>query len=165
MNGARAIVLVVDDDPDLQLLLRSTLQTEGYEVRSATGALSAMDRIREDRPQLVLLDLMMPEVDGWAVLEAHAREFADERDAPRFIVVSAKAADEDRARAVGLGADDYVTKPFDPRALAGVIREVLARTREEAEANRRALLARLAARGAGRAGVGPDQGAPAAEAS
>lgn len=132
MIKSRARILVVDDDPDLLLLLRSTLEYEGFSATVATDGRIAIDTIEQDPPHVVLLDLMMPHVDGWAVLDVCARKSG----APRFIVVSAKATDEDRARAFELGAAEFVTKPFDPRELIRTVHSVLSRSDEEIERDR-----------------------------
>jgi DNA-binding response OmpR family regulator len=147
---SRARILVVDDDPDLLLLLRSTLEYEGFSTAVAADGGIAIDRIEQDPPHMVLLDIMMPNVDGWAVLDACARK----RGAPRFIVVSAKATDEDRARAFELGAAEFVTKPFDPHELIRTVLAVLSRSNDEIEGDRVRRLSRLRSNegGAGESG-------------
>jgi len=125
-------ILAVDDDPDLLLLLRSALQGDGHETIVASNGRVALDLIGEQEPDVVLLDLMMPVMDGWGVL----RTLADRAVRPRVIVLSAKTADEDIARAFELGATEYIVKPFDPSHLLGTVREVLDLTDEEAHTKR-----------------------------
>ena len=125
-------ILAVDDDPDLLLLLRSALQGEGHQTLVASDGRAALDLIGEEEPDVVLLDLMMPVLDGWGVL----RSLADRPSSPRVIVLSAKTADEDIARAFELGAAEYVVKPFDPARLLGTVREVLDLTDEQITSRR-----------------------------
>lgn len=110
-------VLVVDDDPDIQLLLRLELEGDGYLVVTAADGLEALDRIETARPDVVLLDIMMPELDGWGVLEQ-----LDE-SAPAVIVVSGLATDRARhyRNAVELGALGFVSKPFDSAKLLELV--------------------------------------------
>jgi len=125
-------ILAVDDDPDLLLLIRSALQGEGHQTLVASDGRAALDLIREEEPDVVLLDLMMPVLDGWGVL----RSLADRPTRPRVIVLSAKTADEDIARAFELGAAEYVVKPFDPARLLGTVREVLDLTDQQVTTRR-----------------------------
>lgn len=110
-------VLVVDDDPDIQLLLRLELQAEGYVVVTADNGLEALDRIPAIEPAVVLLDVMMPELDGWGVLEQL------EEPKPAVIVISGLATDRaDHYRhAVELGALGFVSKPFDSAKLLELV--------------------------------------------
>jgi len=125
-------VLIVDDEPDVLLLLRIELEAEGYETLLAADGETAMRRIAEERPDVVLLDVMMPVVDGWGVL----RRLADAGSATRVIVLSAKANDSDVVRALELGAHEYVTKPFDAAALLLTVAHVLSSTPDDLEAGR-----------------------------
>lgn len=114
-----ARVLVVDDDPMILRLLEMNLQLEGHEVVTATDGQQALDRAADADADLVLLDIMMPLVDGFEVC---SRLRADERTATLPIVlVSAKAAEADMLRGQEVGADAYVTKPFDPDELLALI--------------------------------------------
>lgn len=124
-------VLIVDDEPDILLMMRVNLEGEGFETVLAADGETALERIREESPDVVLLDVMMPVLDGWGVLE----QLVDQPERPAVVVVSAKAAPGDLARAYRLGAADYVTKPFGMEALVGTINEVL--NRSEAEQRRR----------------------------
>ena len=110
-------VLIVDDEPDVLLLLRVNLEAAGYQTVLAADGETALIKIDESDPDVVLLDIMMPVMDGWGVLRA-----LSERDnAPRVVVVSAKSSDRDIVRALTSGALDYVTKPFDPDDLVDVV--------------------------------------------
>ena len=125
-------VLIVDDEPDVLLLLRINLEASGYETVLAADGETALTRIDDSVPDLVLLDIMMPVMDGWGVLRA----LADRADAPRVVVVSAKSSDRDVVRALTSGALDYVTKPFDPDNLISVVERVLESSMEQLEAQR-----------------------------
>jgi DNA-binding response OmpR family regulator len=125
-------VLIVDDEPDVLLLLRIELEAEGYETLLAADGETAMRRIAEERPDVVLLDVMMPVVDGWGVL----RRLSDTGSTTRVIVLSAKANDSDVVRALELGAHEYVTKPFDAAALLLTVAHVLSSTPADLEAGR-----------------------------
>ena len=120
----RTRVLIVDDDPDILLFLRMDLEAEGFETSLAAEGETALRRIEEDRPDVVILDVMMPVLDGWATLEAI---MAGPRP-PRVIILTAKSSQQDRDRAARLGADRYVTKPFAPRDVVEAIRKVIARS-------------------------------------
>ena len=132
-------VLIVDDEPDVLLLLRIELEAEGYETLLAADGETALRRIMEERPEVVLLDVMMPVLDGWGVLQ----RLADQRSDTRVIVLSAKASDGDVAHALELGANEYITKPFDPAALLATVAHVLASAPQELEAGRRRRLHQL----------------------
>jgi DNA-binding response OmpR family regulator len=132
-------VLIVDDEPDVLLLLRIELEAEGYETLLAADGETALRRIVEERPDVVLLDVMMPVVDGWGVLQ----RLADQRSTARVIVLSAKASDSDVVHALELGAQEYVTKPFDPAALLVTVAHVLHSTPADLEAGRRRRLEQL----------------------
>jgi DNA-binding response OmpR family regulator len=112
-------VLVVDDEPQVAWVLTWSLEAEGYRTLTARDGLAALRAIREHRPHLMLLDIMMPTMDGWSVLEEMRRLPDGER--PRVVVVSALASLRDRARAAELGADAFVPKPFDVEELLEVL--------------------------------------------
>ena len=114
-------VLIVDDEPDLLLMLRMLLQSVGYDTGLAADGQDALDRIRKEHFDLVLLDVLMPVLDGWQVLEALK---ADD-DAPPVIVVSA-IADQNRTKALDLGARAVIAKPFDTEELLASVRAVMA---------------------------------------
>jgi CheY-like chemotaxis protein len=115
-----AKVLIVDDNPDIIALLRANLRMAGFQTREALNGEAALERIEEDRPDVVLLDLMMPVLDGWGVLEA----LRDRPDPPAVIVVTATESDANQARAKGFGISAYVTKPFDVGSLIELLRSL-----------------------------------------
>jgi DNA-binding response OmpR family regulator len=114
-------VLIVDDEPDILVLLRLALEAAGYTTVEAADGQEALEVIRASHPDVVLLDVMMPRMDGWATLE----HIAETGEHPRVIMVTAKTASRDRDRAMELGADDFVTKPFEPDQLVERMRRVL----------------------------------------
>ena len=117
-------VLVIDDEAPIRLLCRVNLEAEGMEVSEAPDGPSGLELAQEGRPDAILLDVMMPGLDGWAVAEALLR---DERtDAIPIIFLTARADLRDRARGLDIGGVDYVTKPFNPVELASLVRRVLA---------------------------------------
>jgi two-component system alkaline phosphatase synthesis response regulator PhoP len=134
-----ARVLIVDDEPDILLMLRVNLSAEGYDTLLAADGQKALERISEDDPDVVLLDVMMPVMDGWGVLNALKDNGGE---APPVIVVSAKSSDRDIAAALNLGAVAFITKPFDPHSLVEEVDRVLSSTPEELEAERLATIAR-----------------------
>jgi DNA-binding response OmpR family regulator len=115
-------VLVVDDEPQVVLMLQFSLEAEGFRTYSARNGRAAMNEVRERHPQLMLLDIMMPVMDGWSVLEELQSLPEDER--PRVVVVSARSSLRDRAKAAELGADAFVAKPFNVDDLLGVIHKL-----------------------------------------
>jgi len=115
-------ILVVDDEPRMRRFVRMNLDLEGYDVSEADNGLEALAKVREEMPDLVLLDVMMPDLDGFETLR-HIREFSS----VPVIMLTVKGDEEDRIRGLDLGADDYVTKPFSPRELSSRIRAVLRR--------------------------------------
>jgi DNA-binding response OmpR family regulator len=125
-------VLIVDDEPDVLLLLRIELEAEGYETLLAADGETAVRRILEEKPDVVLLDVMMPVVDGWGVWQ----RLADHRSEARVIVLSAKASASDIAHALELGAHEYVPTPFDPAALLATVAHVLTSSAHDLEAGR-----------------------------
>jgi DNA-binding response OmpR family regulator len=120
-------ILVVDDDPDLLLLLRVTLATEDFQCLLARNGQDALRELELEQPDVILLDIMMPVIDGWEVI----RRVAEHRPGTPVIVVSAKASETDVARALELGAADYIIKPFDPDDLLHSIERLAHRSPEE----------------------------------
>jgi len=120
MAGKR--VLVVDDDVKTVELVKLYLNRDGYRVITAYDGIAALRLARESRPDLIVLDLMLPGIDGLEV----CRRLRDESDVP-IIMLTARTTDQDKLTGLGLGADDYVTKPFSPRELAARVRAVLRR--------------------------------------
>ena len=121
---ARPLVMIVEDEPDVLLVLRINLQAAGLDTALAADGVTALRRIELEKPDVVLLDLMLPVMDGWAVLA----ELNNRSDAPPVIVCTAKRSPRDIARARELGAAEYLTKPFDVERLVGSIQEVLERS-------------------------------------
>ena len=117
-----AKVLLVDDEPDILLMLRMAFEDEGHEVVMAADGRMGLERLKEHRPDVIVLDMMMPVVDGWGVLEAKQVE----GDTTPVIVVSAKSDPKDCRRALELGAIEYVVKPFDLDRLLALATEVAA---------------------------------------
>jgi CheY-like chemotaxis protein len=119
------LVLLVDDERAIRTICRVNLEGDGLAVTEAPDGAEALAEVRRARPSVVLLDVMMPGIDGWSVAEQLAAD-DETRDIP-VVFLSARAAPEDRLRAQELGAVGYVVKPFDPIELAGVVRAVLER--------------------------------------
>ena len=117
-----ARILVVDDEPDILLLHRLNLEDAGHEVLLAADGMKALERITADRPDCVVLDVMMPVLDGWGVLEA----LQERSDAPPVLVVSAKSADADIEHALTMGAKGYLSKPFNARTLLDEVAKLIA---------------------------------------
>ncbi len=127
---SRSKILIVDDEPDILELLNYSLTRDGYDVATAADGQAALAAARRVVPDLVLLDLMLPGMDG---LEVCRRLRADGAAAgAAIIMVSAKGEESDVVLGLGLGADDYIAKPFKPNELLARVRAVLRRTREEA---------------------------------
>ena len=115
-------ILVVDDEPDLVHAVRLYLEMEGYLVFAASNGYEAMEKVREKLPDLVVLDVMMPEMDGFETLE----RIRDVHNVP-VIMLTVRGEEADKVRGLQLGADDYVTKPFSQRELLSRIQAVLRR--------------------------------------
>ena len=120
-------VLVVDDEKNIVQLARLYLNKEGYQVESANDGLEALKMAKSVRPDLIILDLMMPEMDGLEV----CRELRKTSNVP-IIMLTAKGDDIDRIVGLEIGADDYMTKPFNPRELVARVKAVLRRTAQNA---------------------------------
>jgi len=117
-NGSTS-VLVVDDEPQVVWMLQFSLEAEGYRTLTARDGRAALGAVHEHHPRLMLLDIMMPIMDGWSVLEEIRGLPEEER--PRVVVVSARSSLRDRAKAAELGADAFVAKPFNVDDLLGVL--------------------------------------------
>ena len=118
-------VLVIDDEAPIRLLCRVNLEAEGMNVIEAPDGPSGVDKARDERPDVILLDVMMPGLDGWRVAE---QLFEDERTvAIPIIFLTARAEYRDRARGLYIGGVDYVTKPFNPLELAPLVQKLLYR--------------------------------------
>ena len=116
-------ILVVDDEERMARFIRLNLEHDGFQVVEAYRGMQAMQQYRDSLPDLVLLDVMMPDIDGFEVLSM-LREISN----VPVIMLTAKGEEDDRVRGLELGADDYVTKPFSPRELVSRVRAVLRRT-------------------------------------
>jgi DNA-binding response OmpR family regulator len=123
-GGRGATILVVEDEPDLVWLLRFNLESEGYRTFVARNGEAALELLRREHPDLMLLDLMMPVMDGWALLD-ELQSSGGLR--PRVIVVSARTAQDDRLRAARYGVEGFVAKPFDMDELLGMIKTLVPR--------------------------------------
>ena len=116
-------ILVVDDDTNICELLRLYLEKEGYVVRIVNDGVSAINAFKQENPDLTLLDIMIPKLDGWQVCR-EIRKFSDKP----IIMLTAKGETFDKVLGLELGADDYVTKPFDTKEVVARIKAVLRRT-------------------------------------
>ena len=119
----RRRILVVDDEERMVRFIRLNLEHDGYQVSEAFNGKQAIQKMREALPDLILLDVMMPDLDGFEVLEM-IREISN----VPIIMLTAKGEEDDRVRGLEKGADDYVTKPFSPRELVSRVKAVLRRT-------------------------------------
>jgi DNA-binding response OmpR family regulator len=135
-------VLVIDDEAPIRLLCRVNLEAEKMEVLEAADGPSGLEKARAENPDVILLDVMMPALDGWRVAE-QLLEDGQTKEIP-IIFLTARAEFRDRARGLDIGGVDYVTKPFNPLELAPLVRDLLARIeRGERDELRREKLAEL----------------------
>ena len=116
-------VLIVDDEERLRALVRTYLEREGYRVLTAANGREALRLTRSEKPDLIILDIMMPEMDGYEYVRQHRAESLP----GAIIMLTARVDDADAVLGLELGADDYVTKPFSPRVLVARVRAVLRR--------------------------------------
>ncbi len=123
-SQSRPDVLVVDDEPQVRHIVATYLEREGFAVRTAADGKEALAEVAKKRPDLMVLDLMLPEVDGLTVL----RRLRDSGDQVPVIVLSAKGQESERVAGLELGADDYLPKPASPREVLARVRAVLRRT-------------------------------------
>lgn len=119
----RRRILVVDDEERMVRFIRMNLEHDGFQVSEAFNGKQAIQKMRDVTPDIILLDVMMPDLDGFEVLET-VREFSN----VPVIMLTAKGEEDDRVRGLEHGADDYITKPFSPRELVSRIKAVLRRT-------------------------------------
>ena len=137
-------VLIIDDEAPIRLLCRVNLEAEGIDVVEAGDGPTGLELARSVQPDLVLLDVMMPGLDGWAVAEELLEDV--ETDEIPIIFLTARAEFRDRARGLDIGGVDYITKPFNPVDLASLVRRLLERIdRGERDQLRREKLAELRA--------------------
>jgi DNA-binding response OmpR family regulator len=139
MPAKKTTILAADDDPQLLRLMTRNLQLEGYEVLGASDGQQALELIESNPPDLVLLDVMMPKMDGFTVCY-RVREFS----AVPIIIVTARGQDQDKVRGLDLGADDYLTKPFSVDELLARVRAVLRRSQFTAREHAQGLRASTA---------------------
>jgi two-component system alkaline phosphatase synthesis response regulator PhoP len=122
-------VLVVEDEPDVAELIRFNLTKEGWDVTAAANGTDALRRARESRPDIILLDIMVPQLNGWEICR-RLKQDPETAQIP-VIMVTGRVEEGDKVLGFELGADDYVTKPFSPRELIARIRAVMRRGRAE----------------------------------
>jgi len=125
-------ILVVDDEPTIREVVRRYLERDGYKVKEAADGPTALQLLRDEPPDLLVLDLMLPGVDGLAITRQlrdpeHPAALVAEGEIP-IIILTAKTGEHDRIHGLELGADDYVTKPFSPQELVARVKAVLRRT-------------------------------------
>ena len=119
-------ILCIEDEPEMIELMKLILRREGYDVTGAVGGKEGLDAIRREKPDVILLDLMMPEVDGWEVYRQMKAD--DELKEIPVIIVTAKAQSIDKVLGLYIAkVDDYITKPFGPSELSRSVRKVLGR--------------------------------------
>jgi DNA-binding response OmpR family regulator len=135
-----AHILIVDDDPDIRRLVTTILGDGEHTVTSAEDGQKALESLAQDVPDLVVLDVMMPLMDGFMVLKQMRVQGL--RDSTRVLLLTARTAEADWVRGFKLGADGYLTKPFDPDELIGSVEELLNMSREQLKARREEELAR-----------------------
>ncbi len=122
-------IIYIEDDQEMIALVRLILERKGYRMSSATSGQAGWELVQEQLPDLVLLDLMMPDVDGWQVYQ-NMRKHAETEDIP-VIVITAKAQDIDRVLGLHVArVDDYITKPFRPEELVASVEKLFARLAE-----------------------------------
>ena len=120
-------ILCIEDEPEMVDLIRLILNRRGFEVTGASGGVDGLSKIRESRPDLVLLDLMMPDMDGWEVY--HQIKADDALKNTPVIVVTAKAQSIDKVLGLHIAkVDDYIAKPFSPQELLSSVEKVLAKS-------------------------------------
>ena len=135
MTDKPPTVLVADDDEDLCALLRTNLEADGFVVLVAGDGRRALEIIESENPDVVLLDIMMPVLDGYGVLERLSK---NPHDRTKVILITAKASSHDRLQGWELGADEYVTKPFDLTSLLKRVRQLHSKSDTDIETRRAA---------------------------
>lgn len=116
-------ILIADDEDDVKVVTQLFLESKGYEILTAYDGLDALDKAEKDRPDLILLDLMMPVVDGFEVCKKLKAK--PETAAIPVVMMSASAQEESKQRGLDAGAIDYVVKPFQPEALESILHKIL----------------------------------------
>ncbi|MFC1568461.1 response regulator transcription factor [Candidatus Margulisiibacteriota bacterium] len=125
MAASALKILVVDDEPDVSSLLTLLLKSKGYDVIVARDGQEALEKARREKPDLILLDIMLPRMDGYKV--ARMLKFDENFSHIPIVMLTAKIQDKDKKVGMEMGADDYVTKPFDTVNLLSKIQEILAK--------------------------------------
>ncbi len=144
-----ATVLIVDDEPDIRTIATLSLEGDGFEVRTAASGPEALEAVADDPPDGMILDIMMPGMDGFEVLTSVRQQGLC--PTTRGVIMTCRTSERDHLRGWELGADEYLTKPFEPEVLANRLRNLLAstpemlRSRRTAELEKAALLDRLEA--------------------
>ncbi len=128
---SKETILVVDDEQNIIELARLYLEQDGYRVEAANNGRAALDKLRALDPALLILDLMLPEIDGWEVCRRVRASHENFGDVP-IIMLTARDDDVDKIVGLELGADDYMTKPFNPRELVARVRAILRRSERAA---------------------------------
>ena len=123
MSTHRPRILIVDDEADLLAVLRFGLEAEGFDVVSASDGEEGLKRAREDHPDLMVLDLMLPKLDGYKV--CRALKFDERYKAMPILILSARSSEQDRQLAMSMGADAFIAKPYEMRDLVSRVRAKL----------------------------------------
>jgi len=121
--GMAKKILIVDDEVQLVEMIKMRLEASGYEIIFAHDGQDGLDKAKKEKPDLMILDLMLPKIDGYKV--CRMLKFDEKYKQIPIILFSARAQDEDKKMGEEVGADAYITKPFDPQALLGKIKELL----------------------------------------
>lgn len=116
-------ILIADDEEDVKLIVQLFLESKGYEIVTAFDGLDAIDKVKAEKPDLILLDLMMPLIDGFEVCR-RLRDNAETANIP-IVMLSAASQTESKQRAIEAGAVDYIVKPFEPDHLQSVVKDIL----------------------------------------
>lgn len=126
MNSKPDSILLVDDERNILELARMYLARDGFDIETSTDGLDALEKIRKDQPALVVLDLMLPGMDGFEI----CRRLRGENNQVPIILLTARDEDVDKILGLELGADDYMTKPFNPRELSARVKAILRRSEQ-----------------------------------
>jgi DNA-binding response OmpR family regulator len=129
-----AEVLVVDDDPDIRMLVAFALEDSGFTVRQAADGAQALAALEDHEPDAMVLDVMMPGIDGFGVLRGMRAQHVGEHT--RVVVLTCKTEERDHLKGWELGADEYLTKPFDPEELVRQVKFLLSSSEDDLEARR-----------------------------
>lgn len=121
-------IMVVDDEPYIARVIKFKLEQEGYAVISANDGVTGLDRIRQEKPDLVLLDVMMPGLTGYEVCQ-QVKADADLAGIP-VVFLTAKGQERDREQGLNMGASDYITKPFSPNRLLELVKSIIGNARD-----------------------------------